>query len=246
VQIDPKRAEGRVFDRVLAVLVAAALLALPLQSLDAQTPPGIARVGVLASAGPIVYEPLRAGLLELGWAPGRNLVFEIRAAEGQLERLPVLATELVRARVDLIVAPAPPHVGAALTATRTIPIVFYAVADPVGMGFAASLARPGGNATGVASSVPEGFLGKLLELLREAVPRARRVAVFMNPTNPQHYCPVDAPELTAPAKTLGFTLKFVEVRTTDMVTAAFDAAVQGRAEAALICGDPSSSPRGLA
>jgi putative ABC transport system substrate-binding protein len=227
-----------VSSRARATVVAAALLGLPIQPLDAQTPPGVARVGVLASTGPSVYEPLQKELHELGWTPGRNLVFEVRAAEGQLDRLPALAADLVRARVDLIVAPAPPHARAALAATRTVPIVFYAVADPVGMGFAASLARPGGNATGVASSVPEGFLGKLLEFLREAVPRARRVAVFMNPANPEHYCPVDAPELTTPAKALGFTLQFVEIRRTDMVDAAFDAAVQDRAEAALICGDP--------
>ncbi|HWC02923.1 MAG TPA: ABC transporter substrate-binding protein [Methylomirabilota bacterium] len=224
--------------RVLAAVVAAALLGLPLRSLDAQMPAGMARVGVLASTSPTVFEPLRRGLEELGWTPGRNLAFEIRAAEGQLDRLPGLAAELAQARVDLIVAPAPPHVRAALDATRTIPVVFFAVADPVGMGFAASLARPGGNATGVASSVPEGFLGKLLELLREAVPQARRVAVFTNPANPQHYCGVDVPELTAPATALGLTLQFVEVRTIDMVEVAFAAAVRGRAEAAVVCGDP--------
>ncbi len=199
------------FSRALAAVVAAALFGLPLRSLDAQMPPAVARVGILAGVGSTVYEPLRKGLQELGWTPGQNLVFEFRSAEGQLDRLPALAAELVRARVDLIVASAPPQARAALAATRTIPIVFYAVADPVGMGFAASLARPGG---------------------------ARRVAVFMNPANPLRYCPVDTPTLTAPAKTLGFTLQFVEVRTTDMVEAAFVAAVQGRAEAALVCGDP--------
>ena len=237
MRTEPERTEFRVFSPVLVALVAAVLLGLLPRALGAQMS-GAARVGVLSSTGPTGYEPFRRGLEELGWAPGRNLVFEVRGAEGRLDRLPALAAELVRARVDLIVAPAPPHVRAALAATRTIPIVFYAVADPVGMGFATSLSRSGGNATGVASSVPEGFFGKLLEFLREAVPSARRVAVFMNPANPQHYCPVDAPELTAPARTLGFTLQFVEVRTTDMVEAAFDAAVQGRAEAALICGDP--------
>jgi putative ABC transport system substrate-binding protein len=226
------RASGLTLAAAVAVLTAL----LP-RSLDAQ-PPGTARVGVLSSTGPTVFEPFRQGLEELGWTAGRNLVFEVRGAGGQLDRLPALAAELAQSRVDVIVAPAPPHVRAALAATRTIPIVFYAVADPVGMGFVAGLARPGGNATGVASSVPEGFFGKLLELVREAVPGARRVAVFMNPGNPLHYCPVDSPELSGPARALGVALQFVEVRAAEMIEEAFAAAVGGRADAAVICGDP--------
>lgn len=108
--------------RARVTVVLAALLGLSLQSLDAQTPPGVPRVGVLASTSPTVYEPFLKALHELGWTPGRNLVLEIRAADGQLDRLSALAAQLVQARIDLIVAPALPHARAALAATRTIPI----------------------------------------------------------------------------------------------------------------------------
>jgi putative ABC transport system substrate-binding protein len=173
---------------------------------------------------------------DLGWTPGQNILFEVRSADGKLDRLPGLAVELVRLNVDLIYASAPPQVRAAMQATTTIPIVFSAVADPVGSGFVASLSRPGSNITGVASTVPEGFEGKLLELLKEAVPTAVRVAVLINPANPLRYG--RSPSLPAAAQMLGVALQFIEARTEADIEPAFHAAVRARMDALVVIGDP--------
>ena len=176
------------------------------------------------------------GMRDLGWMPDQNIFFEARSADGKLDRLPELAAELVRLKVDLIYASAPPQVRAAMQATTTIPIVFSAVADPVGAGFVASLSRPGSNITGVASTVPEGFEGKLLELLKQAVPTAVRVAVLINPANPLRYG--RSPSLPAAAQALGVTLQFIEARTDADIEPAFESAVREKAEAIIVIGDP--------
>ena len=151
--------------RTAICLVLSLTVFLGLPSANGQPLPGKPfRVGYLASSSEVINESFLQGLRDLGWTPGRNVVFEVRSADGKLDRLPALAAELARLKVDVIHASSPPLVRAAMQATTTIPIVFYAVADPVGSGFVSSLARPGGNVTGVSSSVPEGFEGKLLEL----------------------------------------------------------------------------------
>ena len=128
------------------------------------------------------YEAFRQGLRELGYAEGKNIVCEQRSAEGRLDRLAAVATELVQLKVDVIITTGATVTRAAKQATATIPIVMLQDPDPVGNGFVASLARPGGNITGLSSLIAE-ISGKRLELLKEIVPRLSRVAVLGNSTN---------------------------------------------------------------
>lgn len=156
---------------------------------QAQQGAKVARVGYLTASHTMDNDSLALaflrGLEDLGYVEGRNIVFEKRAALGRLERLPDLAAELVRANVDVIVAPPMPAALAAVKATPTIPVVFMMVSDPVGAGLATSLSRPGGNATGL-SNQSEDVAGKMIELLRDAVPTAKRVAVLTRTGNPGH------------------------------------------------------------
>jgi putative tryptophan/tyrosine transport system substrate-binding protein len=155
-------------------------------------------------------EGLRQGLSELGYVEGKNITIEYRFAEGKLERLPDLAAELVRLSVDVIVAAGgTPGIVAAKNATSTIPIVFPNVGDPVAMGFVDSLARPGGNITGLTLRTPA-FRGKQLELLKEVVPRTRRVAVLAQETNAAHALVFK--ELQTAASALDLQLNQIEVR----------------------------------
>jgi putative tryptophan/tyrosine transport system substrate-binding protein len=169
-----------------SILVAAMLLAIAVLA-DGQQPKKVPRIGYLSgtsfSVNSARVEAFRQGLHELGYVEGKNIVIEWRYAEGKLDRLPALAAELVRLKVDVIVASAPPPIRSAKQATATIPIVMSYDDDPVGNGFVASLARPGGNITGLATLAPE-LSGKQLELLREIVPRLSRVAVLGNATRP--------------------------------------------------------------
>jgi len=169
-----------------AVLLFAILVA---QAALAQQGPRVARVGYLAASHAMENDELAAaflrGLEDLGYIQGRNIVFEKRTADGRIDRLPGLAAELVRANVDVIVAPPLSAALAAVKATRTIPVVFMMVSDPVGAGLAASLSRPGGNATGL-SNQSEDVAQKMIELLREAVPTAKRFAVLTRSGNPGH------------------------------------------------------------
>ena len=194
------------------------------------------RVGRLLSYPIGPNDAFLEGMRDLGWLPGQNVFYDVRSADGKLDRLPELAADLVRMKVDVIYATAPPQVRAAMQATATTPIVFSAVADPVGAGFAASLSRPGSNITGVASTVPEGFEGKLLELLKQAVPKAARVAVLINPANPLRYG--RSPSLPAAAQALGVTLLFVEARNDADIDTAFESAVRATADAIIVIGDP--------
>jgi len=163
--------------RFLVVLIVVALCTLA----QAQQPTKIPRIGYLGatsvSATSDRTEPFRQGLRDLGYVEGKNIVIEWRCAEGKLDRLPAPAAELVRLKVDLIVSAGPAVTRAAKQATATIPIVMAFDEDPVGSGFAASLARPGGNITGLATFGPE-ISGKQLELLKEIVPKLSRVGVF--------------------------------------------------------------------
>ena len=172
------------FTAVLMVLVALGVFSAPFGG-DAQEPGKVPRVGFLGprsrSDGPFVGAFLQ-GLRELGWVEGQNIAIEYRFAEGQSDRLPDLAAQLVRLKVDVILATSTPPALAAKNATRTIPIVMTSL-DPVGSGLVASLARPGGNITGLSLMHTE-LLGKRLELLKEVLPKVGRVAVLSNPGNP--------------------------------------------------------------
>jgi putative tryptophan/tyrosine transport system substrate-binding protein len=152
------------------------MLAKPLAA-EAQQATRLPRVGFLANSRSPGTEAFQKGLRDLGYVEGQNIVVDWRLAEGNLQRLPQLASELVAMRVDVIVAPAPPYVEAARRVTTTIPIIFTFVPDPVKMGLAASLARPGGNITGLVHN-PVELHGKRVELLKEAVPGLVRLAVF--------------------------------------------------------------------
>lgn len=161
-------------------------------------------------------------LHKLGWAEGTNLVIESKDPDKNSGQLPALAADLVRSKPDLIVAVAVQPARAAKDATSDIPVVMLFVGDPVGVGLVSSLARPGGNLTGVSTLVPGGFIGKMLGILREALPQAKRLAVVINPSNETHRRLYS--ETPAPAAELGLQLDLVEVREMgefpDAVTAA--------------------------
>ena len=180
-------------------------------------------------------EAFRQGLRELGYVEGKNMAIEERWAEGKLERLPDLAAELVRLKVDVILAGGAPGARAAKQATTTIPIIFTAAGDPVATGLVASLARPGGNVTGLSDSSVD-VSTKRLELLKEAVPKLSRVAILWNPANPTN--PIQVRDTQAVAPALGMTLLSVEVKTVDDFERAFAAIKTDRAGGLLVPGDP--------
>ncbi len=181
-------------------------------------------------------EAFRQGLRDLGYVEGRNLVIEYRFAEGKSERLPALAAELVALKVDVIVAVTTPEALAAKKATRTLPIVFVAAADPVTSGLVSSLARPGGNVTGLSSFFPE-LVGKRLELLTQAVPGVSRVAVLWHPGFLPERTEKDmlkGAEVTAQA--LGVRLQFLEARGPADFDRAFSEMTRARAGALTVLG----------
>jgi putative ABC transport system substrate-binding protein len=224
--------------RHVLVLVAGALAA-PLASF-AQQPTKIPRIGFLHPAPPggvpgIRLEAFRDALHELGYVEGKNVQLEVRWGNGEFERLPALAAELVQLKVDVIVAGASPSVLAARKATSTIPIVMPVSSDPVGDGLVASLAHPGGNITGLSMMAPE--LGeKRLQLLRETFPEASRaVAVLWNPAYAGMRARFEEAKVAAPK--LGLTARSVEVRDTRELDVAFEAVVREHPEA-LVLSDP--------
>jgi putative ABC transport system substrate-binding protein len=224
--------------RKLLIALGACALAAPLASL-AQQAAKVPRIGFLGSTSASGYatqiEALRAGLRDLGYVEGKNILIEWRFAEGNYERLPGLAAELVQLRVDVIVTHATPGTHAAKQATTTIPIVMAAVGDPVASGLVASLARPGGNMTGSAFFNLE--LGaKRLELLKEAVPRTKRVAVLLNLDNPVSGLIIDVMEPTA--KSLKVELQQFKVRGPNEFESAFTAMAKRRVDAVVINEEP--------
>jgi putative ABC transport system substrate-binding protein len=215
--------------------VAPALWSLPLR---AQQPDKAVRIGRLsplsvATEAPML-EGLRQGLRDLGWIEGRNLAFELRFAEGKLDRLPQLAAELVRAKVDVIVTGSNPGALAAKTATTAIPIVMVTTGDPVQGGLVTSLARPGGNITGV-TALGQALNAKRLELLKEAVPSVKRVAVLTNPASP--YTEPFLQESGAAAQALGIEVRVLEARESDDLEKAFEAITNVHAEALMVLAD---------
>jgi putative ABC transport system substrate-binding protein len=173
-------------------------------------------------------------LRELGWIEGRNVAIEVRWAQGRPERYAEIAAEFVRLKVDVILTQTTPPAVAAKQATSAIPIVFASAGDPVGNGLVASLARPGGNVTGLSSQAGD-TSGKRVELLREVAPGLRRLAIFGSVGNP--FSVLEIAEVQAAARTLGLEAVTVEIRRAEDIEPAFDP-IAGRAEALFVSGDP--------
>ena len=222
----------------LLLAIAGGIALLPLDA-SAQTTAKVYRIGVLDMTPPDLRSPSQMAFYEelrlRGYVEGQNLVVERRNAAGQADLLPALARELVALRPDLIVAVTPQPSRAVKDATSTIPIVMIGVADPVGLGLAASLARPGGNLTGVTTLVPGHLVAKGMQLLHEMVPSAKRIAVLVNPTNEMHR--IVPQEASQAARQLGVQMQFHQARTADEIEPALQAAVADRAEALVVIGD---------
>ncbi len=191
-------------------------------------------LGTPAFAKPYLTAGLEA-MKALGWIEGQNFAIEYRFAERDADKLPDMAADLARLKVDAIIAAGDPAVKAARDATRSIPIVMVAVGDAVGAGFVASLARPGGNVTGLGALSVE-LSGKRLELLKQIVPRAGRVAVLWNPNKPAGI--LGFRETDAAARQLGVTLLSVQVRTPDEIDPAFVTIARERADGLVVVTDP--------
>jgi putative tryptophan/tyrosine transport system substrate-binding protein len=223
--------------REFITLIGGAAAAWPVAA-RAQQARKVYRVGFLwdsPSVWPHALGAFRQGLRDLGWIEGQNIAIEYRWAEGRFERLAELAEELVRLKVDVIVAPTSIYTGVAKRATSTIPIVFASHADPIGSGHVDSLARPGGNATGFTVMMSE-TNAKSLELLKELIPRLSRVAVIWDPATPSHRPGLDAIEVMGRA--LGLTLQPVAVRSATEFDTAFSTIVQERADGVVILSTP--------
>ena len=214
-----------------------AMMAAPLAA-EAQQAAKVWRIGFLGNSTAALeanlVAPFRAGLRELGYVEGRNLVIEYRWAEGHYERFPSLIGELLALKMDVIVAAGTPAAQAFKKATTSIPFVMIAVGDPVNTGLVASLARPGGNLTGLVSIAPD-LEGKRLELLKEVVPKLSQVAFLVNPANPFHV--VSEKQALAAANALHLKVQFVGVRADSEFDQAFDAIVRERAGALVMLAD---------
>ena len=210
------------------------VLLLTVSLIEAQPAKKVPRIGFLSATSPSTIsdriEAFRQGLREIGYVEGQNIAIEYRYAEGKLDRHPALAAELVHLKVDVIVAGGPLGIRFATEATNTIPIVMAWDNDPVGNGFVASLARPGGNITGLSTLAPE-ISGKQLELLKEIVPKLSRVGVLGNSTEPGNVQSLRETELAAQA--FGLQLQYIDVRSPKEIEAAFQEARKGRTDAAL-------------
>ena len=209
-------------------------------SLAAEAQPGkVWRVGFLgaetASTNGHFLDAFRLGMREHGYVEGQNLAIEARWAEGKSERFRDLTSELIGLKVDVLIPISPPAVFAAKGLTQTIPIVFVA-ADPIGTGMVSSLARPGGNVTGLSVLPGEGFAGKWLELLGEVIPRLSRVAVLWNPANPSNVGYLKAVQAAAHTRDVKLQLQSVEL--SDQLDSAFDAMATARAQALIVFIDP--------
>jgi putative ABC transport system substrate-binding protein len=218
---------------LLALFLSTLILAFP-GSMQAQQATKVPPIGYLASfIASSRHEAFRQGLRELGYVEGKNIVVEWRDAKGNLDRLPALAAELVRLKVNVIVTAGGTPTRAAKEATSTIPIVMSQDTDPVANRFVASLARPGGNITGLSNFAPE-LSGKRLELLKEIVPKLSRVAVLGTSTAPGHVLMLKEMELVAGA--LKLKLQYLDILDPKDIETAFRAAGKGRADGVLVLG----------
>ena len=224
--------------RTFLGVITGGLLAAPLAA-GAQQRPKTARIGFLSlSPGPTPTMDISPGLRELGWIEGQNLAIEYRWAANREDQLPALAVELVRLKVDVIVTSSTPSAQAAKRATTTIPIVMTFVADPVGSGLVASLARPGGNITGL-TTLAQGLVAKRLELLKAVVSGSTRMAVLWHPGALGERAMRDMVEETQVAgRTLGLQLQFFEARRADDVEQAFSAMKEARVAGLLVFPNP--------
>jgi putative tryptophan/tyrosine transport system substrate-binding protein len=206
---------------------------------EAQQRANVPRIGFLAAPSPSFFSTrmnaFREGLYELGHVEGKNISIEYRYAEGKVDRLPALAAELVRLKVDVIVTSSAPGAFAAKNATSTIPVVFVTAGDPVKMGLVTSLAWPGGNITGLTTSAPE-LIGKRLELLKEVLPRITRVAVVCNPSNPSFSEMLK--EMQAASKSHALQLQSLEVRALEDFESAFESLACRDSQAIIVVTDP--------
>jgi len=223
--------------REVIIALGAGTLAVPLTAFAQQGAKSY-RIGFLASEAPSDpsqakrLEAFRSGLRDLGYVDGSNIVIEVRWAEGQYDRLPALASELVALKVSVIVASGTKATMAAKNATATVPIVMGSTGDPIGLGLTSSLARPSRNVTGSMTLSPE--LGtKLLELLKEAVPRITQVAYLINPADRPTYLPA----MQATAKSFKLTLPVFEARAPKQFDSAFAEMVKARCDALVVSGD---------
>ena len=222
--------------RIIGLALGSILLAVGLPA-QAQQPTKVARIGYLSPGDPVsrTYrtEAFRQGLKELGYIEGKNIAIEYRFAEARSERLPELAQDLVRLKVDIIFAGSHPATEAAKNATQTIPIVTSSQ-DPVSSGFVVGLARPGGNITGLTNLTSE-LVGKRLELLKEVIPQLSRVAVLWTPSQPES---MTWRRTEVAAQSLGVQLQAAEIRERDDLELAFVAIKRERAEALLMLRNP--------
>ena len=236
--------EGKTMDKKIVVLLLAILALASVYPADAQQPKKIAKIGVLFPTNPAatahLLEAFSQGLREHGYVDGKNFVLERRYGEAKAERISELARELVSLKVDVIVTATDIGIAAVKQQTSTIPIVMANSTDPVGTGFVASLARPGGNVTGNSTMSPE-LSGKRLELLREVVPGLSRVAFLWNPD--VRGAVLDYNETEGAARSLGLQLQSVEVVRAEDFDRAFSAVTKGRSQAFIM---PARNPVGFA
>jgi putative ABC transport system substrate-binding protein len=213
----------------------AVLLAAPLAA-EAQPTKKVYRIGWMIgssiAASAHLVDAFKQAMRELGWVEGKNIEYEIRAAEGKFERFPAIVTELLRLRVDLILAPTTVAARAAKKATSTVPIVIVVTADAVQSGLIESLARPGGNITGLTLMTRE-TQAKQLEILREAIPKAARVSVLRNGA-----AAGSVQELERAARLLQIQLQLLMARSTEEIEDAFPTMIRGRSDAFLVVSDP--------
>jgi putative ABC transport system substrate-binding protein len=223
----------------LAVSVALALLAAPLAA-DAQPAGKVPRIGFVEagsrSANQHFLDAFRQGLRDLGYVEGQNIVIEDRWADGRADRFPELIAELIRLKVDVVVVASTPGAGAARRITGAVPVVFWGVSDPVGIGVVASLGHPGGNITGVALGTEDGLAGKWVELLTEVVPNAKRLAALWNPN--ARGLEARVKELRTAAATLKRTLHTHEVRSASEFDGAFNAMSKEHVGGLIVVVDP--------
>jgi len=227
------RSRGRIFSSTLAALFFALCSAI-----EAHQQTDLKKIGWLG-VRPAASDPARdlfgREFRALGYVEGKNIIFEYRSADDKLERLPALADELVRLKVDVLLASLTPAAAAAKNATRTIPIVFHGGFDPVALGLVDSMARPGGNVTGFTAIAPT-LAGKRLELLKETVPKLSRVAVMWDPQNPGSAQQWKESQL--PARVLGLQLHSIEVSSAGKFEAAFKEAINARTAALAVMASP--------
>ena len=218
-------------------IAATAALLVSTRVLRAQgTPRRIGCFGIFLENAPNILDAWRSGLRKRGWIEGKNLFVEYRYTQ-PTDRYPALAAELTALSPDLVVASGPQAAVALKSATATIPIVFVAVFDPVALGLVQSMSRPGGNMTGLATYAPGDFLAKRIEIFRELIPSASKIALLVNPGNPMHRLGLDD-EIPRAARNLGVALPVVEATTAEELDMAFASAAAQHADAIMVFADP--------